>query len=155
MLGRVLGAGKTGERISQTTRLREVLVAGDLADLESELRAFLASIPHQRHSKNPMGSYEGWYASLLQAYFVAAEAEVRAEESGSQGRADLIVRGFGRVYVFEFKMRSRAGADAALRQLKERGYADRYLGRGEPVHLVGLEFSTDTRNLTGFEAETA
>ena len=132
-----------------------MLVAGDLADLESELRAFLASIPHQRHSKNPMGSYEGWYASLLQAYFVAAEAEVRAEESGSQGRADLIVRGFGRVYVFEFKMRSRAGADAALRQLKERGYADRYLGRGEPVHLVGLEFSTDTRNLTGFEAETA
>ena len=155
LLSRVLGAGKTGERISQTSRLREVLVAGDLAGLESELRAFLASIPHQWHSKNPMGSYEGWYASLLHAYFVAADAEVRAEESGSQGRADLIVRGFGRVYVFEFKMRDRAEADAALRQLKERGYADRYLGRGEPVHLVGLEFSAETRNLTGFEAETA
>ncbi|MDE0263232.1 MAG: AAA family ATPase [Bryobacterales bacterium] len=155
LLSRVLGGGKTGERISQTTRLREVLAAGDLAGLESELRAFLASIPHQWHSKNPMGSYEGWYASLLQAYFVAAEAEVRAEESGSQGRADLIVRGFGRVYVFEFKMGYRAGADAALRQMKERGYADRYLGRGEPVHLVGLEFSAETRNLTGFAAETA
>ncbi len=155
LLGRVLGAGNTGERISQTRHLREVLASGDLAGLEAALRAFLASIPHQWHTKNPMGSYEGWYASLLQAYFVAADAEVRAEESGSQGRADLIVRGLGRVYVFEFKMRDRAGAKAALRQLKERGYADRYIGQGEPVYIVGLEFSAETRNLTGFEAETA
>ena len=117
-----------------------MLATGDLAGLEADLRAFLAGVPHQWHSKNLMGTYKGWYASLLQAYFVATEAEVRAEESGSQGRADLIVRGFGRVYVFELKMRDRAGADAALRQLKERGYADRYLGRGEPVHLVSLEF---------------
>ena len=154
LLSRVLGAGKEGEQESQAARLREVLAAGDLAGLESELRALLASVPHQWHSKNPMGSYEGWYASLLQAYFVASEAAVRAEESGSQGRADLIVHGFGRVYVFEFKMSDRAGAGAALRQLRERGYVDRYLGRGEPVHLVGLEFSAETRNLTGFEAET-
>ncbi len=155
LLGRVLGAGNTGERISQTRHLREVLASGDLAGLEAALRAFLASVPHQWHTKNPMGSYEGWYASLLQAYFVAADVELRAEESGSQGRADLVVRGFGRVYVFEFKMRDRAGAETALRQLKERGYAVRYLGRGEPVHLVGLEFSAETRNLTGFETETA
>ena len=90
----------------------------------------------------------------MQTYCIAAEAEVTAEDSGSRGRADLIVRGFGRVYVFEFKMRERSGPGDALRQLKERGYADRYLGRGEPVHLVGLEFSAETRNLTGFEAET-
>ena len=83
LLGRVLGAGMTGERISQRRRLRTVLAAGDLAGLEAAMRAFLASIPHQWHTKNPMGSYEGWYASLLQAYFVAADAEVRAEESGS------------------------------------------------------------------------
>ena len=60
-------------------------MTGDLAGLESELRAFLASVPYQWHSKNPMGSYEGWYASLLQAYLIASEAEVRAEGSGSQG----------------------------------------------------------------------
>ena len=154
LLGGVLGVGKEGERESQAVRLRAVLARGDLAGLEAELRAFLAGIPHQWHGQNPMASYEGWYASLLQAYFVAAEAEVRAEESGSQGRADLIVRGFGQVYVFELKLRERSRPGAALRQLQERGYADRYRGRGEPVHLVGLEFSAETRNLTRFEAET-
>ena len=155
LLSGVLGAGKEGEQESQAARLREVLATGDLAGLEAELRALFASIPHQWHAKNPMGSYEGWYASLLQAYFVAADAEVRAEESGSQGRADLIVKGFGRVYVFEFKMRKRAGAEVALRQLKQQGYADRYIGQAETVHLVGLEFSAETGNLTGFESETA
>ena len=154
LLAGVLGAGQERERESRSMRLFDVLAAGDLAGLEAELRAFLAGVPHQWHGRNPMGSYEGWYASLVQAYCTAAEAEVTAEESGSRGRADLIVRGFGRACVFEFKMRERSGPGAALRQLKERGYADRYLGRGEPVHLVGLEFSAETRNLTGFEAET-
>ena len=150
----MLGAGNEGDQESQAARLREVLATGELAGLETELRAFLAGIPHQWHSKNPMGSYEGWYASPLQAYFVASEAQVQAEESGGQGRADLVVRGFGRVYVFELKLRERSEPGAALRQLKERRYADHYLGRGEPVHLVGLEFSAKTRNLTRFEAET-
>ena len=102
-----------------------------------------------------MGSFEGWYASLLYAYFAATGAEVRAEESGSLGRADLCVRAFQRVYVFEFKMRERAGAEAAMAQLKTRGYADRYRGRGEPVHLVAVEFSAKTRNVTRFETELA
>ncbi len=54
-----------------------------------------------------MRSYEGWYAGLPQAYFVASEAQVQPEGSGSQGRADLIVRGFGRVYAVELKLRER------------------------------------------------
>jgi len=154
LLAGAMGAGKGRERERRSMRLRDVLAAGDLAGLEAELRASLAGVPHQWHSRNPMGSYEVWYASLLQAYCIGAEAEVTAEESGSRCRADLIVRGFGRIYVFEFKMRERSGPGAALRHLKERGYADRFLGRGEPVHLVGLEFSAETRNLTRFDAET-
>ena len=150
----MLGTGKEGEQENRSARLRGVLAAGDLTGLESELRAFLAGVPHQWHSKNPMGSYEGWYASLLQAYFISSEAEVRAEESGSQGRADLIVRGFGRVYVFEFKMRQRVGAEAALRQAEGAGLRRPLPWPWEPVHLVGLEFSAETRNLTGFETET-
>ena len=64
------------------------------------------------------------------------------------------MRGFGRVYVFEFKMRERTGAEGALEQLRARGYADRYRGRGEPLHLVGVEFSAQKRNMTLFESDT-
>ena len=101
-----------------------------------------------------MGGYEGHYASVLYAHFAATGAEVRAEDSGSRGRSDLCVRAFGRVYVFEFKMEGRGGPEGAMAQLKARGYMDRYRGLGEPIHLVTVEFSAETRNLTRFEAET-
>jgi len=42
----------------------------------------------------------------------------------------------------------------ALRQLQARGYADKYRARGEPIHLIGIEFSRVQRNVVGFEVET-
>ena len=42
----------------------------------------------------------------------------------------------------------------ALQQLKDRGYADRYRARGEPIDLVGVEFSREQRSVVGFEVET-
>ena len=153
LLDSVLGSG--AERRSERSRLRRVLRDGDLGGLQEHLRALLAGIPHQWHGRNPMGGYEGWYASVLYSHFSAVNGvEVRAEESGSGGRADLSVRGFGRVYVFEFKMRERTGPEGALEQLRSRGYADCYRGRGEPVHLVGVEFSAQNRNMTLFESDT-
>ena len=152
LLDDLLGAGWQRER--ERMRLIQVLRTGDLAGLEDLLRSLLAGIPHHWHGQIPMGGYEGHYASVLYAHFAATGAEVRAEESGSRGRADLSVRAFGRVYVFEFKMRGRGGAGAAMAQMKSRGYADRYRGTGELIHLVGVEFSPKTRNVTVFEAET-
>ena len=38
-------------------------------------------------------------------------------------------------------------------QLKERRYAEKYRDTGEPIHLVAVEFSRETRNVTAFEVE--
>ena len=42
----------------------------------------------------------------------------------------------------------------ALQQILDKGYADKYKGRGEPVHLIGVEFSKASRNIVGFEVLT-
>jgi len=42
----------------------------------------------------------------------------------------------------------------ALQQLRDRAYADKYRARGEPIHLIGIEFSRAQRNVVGFEVET-
>ena len=55
------------------------------------------------------------------------------------------------MYLFEFKVAELAPAGSALAQLRERRDADRYRGRGEPIHLIGVEFSRQARNLTAFE----
>ena len=40
---------------------------------------------------------------------------------------------------------------SALAQLRERRYAERSGDQGEPIHLAGVEFSRETRNVTAFE----
>ena len=136
-------------------RLGRLLRNGDIPGLGALLRSVFAGIPHQWHTRNEIARYEGYYASVFYSYFAGAGIDVRVEESGSAGRLDMAVRTEGRVYLFEFKVAERAGPGAALAQLKERGYADKYRHLGEPVHLVGVEFSEKDRNVAGFDAELA
>ena len=76
-------------------------------------------------------------------------------EDSSRGRADMAVRAGGRVCLFEFKVVEQAGPGTALAQLKARAYADKYRALGEPVHLVGVEFSSASRNVVAFDHEIA
>jgi hypothetical protein len=39
----------------------------------------------------------------------------------------------------------------ALQQLKDKQYADKYRAHGLPIHLIGVEFSRETRNVVGFD----
>ena len=39
------------------------------------------------------------------------------------------------------------------KQLKARGYADKYRGLRQPFHLIAVEFSKSTRNLFTLEVE--
>ena len=77
--------------------------------------------------------------------------DVAVEESTSRGRLDMAVRFEGRVYVFEFKVVEQAGEGAAMAQLRDRGYADKYRAPGVTVRLVGVEFSSAARNVVAFE----
>jgi hypothetical protein len=58
------------------------------------------------------------------------------------------------VWIFEFKVVELAPEGRALQQIRDRGYADKYRARGEPIHLVGVEFSRESRNIVGFAAES-
>ena len=42
-----------------------------------------------------------------------------------------------------------------MAQLKEKRYADKYRGSGQPIHLIAVEFSKDARNLAAFDVERA
>ena len=131
-----------------------------------------------RRTNNDIADYEGFYASVFYSYFAALGYEIAVEEwapslrdtqdhgnactgiggwpsfsgkSSSHGRLDMAVRTGGHVYLFEFKVVEMAPPGSALAQLQERRYADKYRARGEPIHLIGVEFSRDTRNVTAFE----
>ena len=89
---------------------------------------------------------------MLYACFRTIGLDLRVEDASSRGRADMVVLHGGQVFVFEFKMAdeeddSDSVAQSAIDQIRERGYAEKYRDRGEPVHLVGVVFSEKLRNL--------
>ena len=143
--------GQTANRI----RLARLLKAADCVGLQELFHAFFASIPYEWHVNNDIARYEGYYASVFYSYFAALGYDIVVEESSAVGRLDMAVRTGGHVYLFEFKVVEQAGPGAALAQLRERGYAAKYRGRGQTIHLIGVEFSRKTRTLTAFEAADA
>ena len=104
-------------------------------------------------SGNDIARYEGYYASVFYSYLAGLGLDIVVEDSTSHGRLDMAVRFNGAVYLFEFKVVELVGEGAAMAQLKARRYAEKYRGSGEPIHLVGVEFSRDTRNVVAFEVE--
>ena len=141
----------TAQQTANSIRLFRLLEAHDFAGMKDLFHAFYASIPYEWYTNNDIARFEGYYASVFYSYFAALGLDIRVEDSTSHGRLDMAVRAGGQVYLFEFKVVELSGAGAALAQLRARRYADKYRAAGEPVHLIGVEFSRETRNVTAFE----
>ena len=78
--------------------------------------------------------------------------DATVEDRTSHGRLDMALRCAGQVCLFEFKVVEMTTEGAAMAQLKAKAYADKYRGLGEPIHLVAVEFSRETRNIVAFDA---
>ena len=142
-------------RLNASVRLHELLAMNDFEGLETLFRALLSSIPYEWHTRNEIARYEGYYASVFYSHFAAAGLDVTVEDSTSHGRVDMAVRFRGNVYLFEFKVVEATPEGAAMEQMRERAYADKYRHLGQPVYLVAVEFSRKSRNLASFTVEAA
>jgi hypothetical protein len=129
----------------------EALTQDDPDQLRAALHAFFASIPHNWYRKNDLAGYEGYWASLVYCLFAALGVETRAEEVSHQGQVDLVIQYQGRIWLLEFKVDDRNDGQKALAQIKSKGYHLRYAG--QPVTLIGIDFSHEQRNLSGFAWE--
>ena len=136
-------------------QLYDLLEANDFDGLKTLFHAFFASIPYEWYTNNDIAGYEGYYASVFYSYFASLGLDIRVEDSSSHGRADMAVLFNGGVYLFEFKVVEQASAGSALAQLQARQYADKYRSLGQPIYLIGVEFSKDERNVVAFDVEKA
>ncbi|WP_233093951.1 ATP-binding protein [Azotobacter chroococcum] len=137
----------------QRMSLYRLLLANDFGGLQKLFSAFFAGIPHDWYRNNPIAQYEGYYASVFYSHFAALGLDVRVEDATSHGRIDMAVLFNSQVYLFEFKVVELVPEGKALQQIRERGYAEKYRTRGETIHLIGVEFSRESRSVVGFEVE--
>ena len=115
--------------------------AGDVDGLINEtLYRIYAKIPPEWRIRN-----EADVKRHFRLFMEMLGAKVGAEEGSARGYADAIVETKKFVWVFEFKYQK--SAQAAIRQIREKGYADQYRGDRRPVTLVGINFRLAKRNI--------
>ena len=117
------------------------LAEGDVDALINEtLFSLYAALPSTWRVKD-----ESDAKRYFQLFMKMLGADVRTEQTSARGYADAIVETKKAVYVFEFKFNK--SAKAAIRQIREKGYADAYKGGKRPVTLIGINFSSKKRNI--------
>ncbi len=140
--------------------LADLLAANDFDGFGAQLQAYLSGMPHQWHDASEVERYEAHYAGMLYMALRSIGVDIRVEDASSHGRADLVALHGSQVFVLEFKMAggesaAAAALDEAMAQIKERGYADKYRDRNEPIRLIGLAFGSAERNLFEMKVEKA
>ena len=121
--------------------------------LKDVLYSFFASIPHDWYRNNDIASYEGFYASIVYALFNGAGLNVISEDNTNKGQIDLSVLSDDSVYIIEFKVVEDKEEHKALKQIKEKRYYEKYMGKYQEVYLMGIEFSKKDKNIVSFEWE--
>ena len=136
------------EHSSLLNQMLAALRSDDVNDMLDALSCFFANIPANITVKR-----EKYYQTLFYAVFVLIGARTFAECWTNRGRVDAVVETPCGIYVFEFKLDGTA--EAALAQIKEKGYHEKYLRRGKKVTLVGAAFDAGMRNLSDRRVEVA
>ena len=115
---------------------------------DGDLRGLVGESLYRIYAKIPPGWKIRSEADVKRHFRLFMEmlgAKVAAEEGSAFGYADAIIETRKFVWVFEFKFNK--SAKAAIRQIREKGYADAYRGDKRPVTLVGVNFRTAKRNI--------
>ncbi|MDY5498518.1 MAG: AAA family ATPase [Sphaerochaetaceae bacterium] len=131
--------------------IRNLVVAlrkGDTQGYMQTLTAIFASVPYRAGKKEPD------FAQVVDVVMLLSGKAVKvvAEDQTSAGRIDLTVETDRHVYVMEFK--ADKSAEAALRQIREKRYADKFrLEKGKTVHLLGIAFSSTGHTVQDWKEE--
>jgi hypothetical protein len=155
--GAILGrwVGNPQKAVQNSFALYEALEINDFDRIREIFHSLYAGIPNDWFRRNDIDRFEGYYASVFYASFAALGLDIVPEDVSSQGRLDMAVKFNDQIYLFEFKVVEGETEGKALQQIREKGYAEKYRALGQPIHLIGVEFSKKERNVAGFEVGTA
>jgi len=108
-----------GGRDARQDLLYDCLSQGDVPGLIGAIQRLFAGVPWRNFTGNDLPEAEGYYASVLYAFFASLNAEVIPEDISNQGQVDLTVKLAGYIYVMEIKVQRgratvRASGPAAL-----------------------------------------
>ncbi|PRM88637.1 ATP-binding protein [Aliarcobacter cryaerophilus] len=133
------------------TSLFVALQDKNIEDFIKALKSIFASIPYNNYTNNHIQNYEGFYSSVVYVYLSSLGLNIIGEDVTNKGRIDLTIIMPNTIYIIEFKVD--LTDNSALKQIKEKNYAQKYLNENKPIYLLGIEFSSSEKNISKFEWE--
>ena len=140
-LSQVMGLREENSFNTLLDRAKRLIAEGDVREVvETMLFSLYAAVPPDWRIRD-----EAEAKRYFQLFFSMLGANPAPEFPSARGYADAVVERPDAVYVFEFKYDETS--EAAIRQIRERGYADKWIGGARPVTLVGVNFNPKKRNI--------
>jgi hypothetical protein len=141
------GGVSKSEGVGTATEMAKAFMTDDIDGVMRALQSIFSRIPYQLYDKHP----EKFYHAAIHLLFTYMGLRVRSEVCTSDGRVDSMVETPTRFYILEFKLDRSAGE--ALEQIMQKKYYRSAWESSKPVTCVGVNFSSETRNIEGYRVQ--
>ena len=136
----------SGTNSSFVIKFVKAAIAGDMEEALTQMRAYLAGVSYRLANKT-----ERDVQTIFYLVFSLIGGFIKVEEESSHGRADVVITLPSVVYVMELKFDG--SADAALKQIDEKGYLIPYSADGRKLVKIGVNYSSEERTITEWKIE--
>ena len=140
LLPRYAGRNDSDTLLSSMIR---AIRAGEPETFMRQLEALLADIPYEH---TPL---EVYFRNLMFIIFRLVGFFCEVEHPIAGGRSDVVIKTKDFIYVLELKVDQ--SADAALLQIEEKGYALPYAADSRKLFKLGVNFSTKSKRVDGWQ----
>ncbi|UTC65790.1 ATP-binding protein [Treponema sp. OMZ 788] len=124
------------------------LRAGRVDEFMQRLKSIMASLPYdtvKKESGESISLREHNFQVCVYLIFALMGQFVEVETPSSTGRTDCVVKTEKTIYIFEFKLKE--SAESALKQIKEKNYAEKYKADKKEIVLIGVSFNPEEKTV--------
>lgn len=129
-------------------RIKAWIEGGEIKQFMEWLSGLFADLSYDVNAKDEREFRNAIYFIFN---FIGFREGLTVEKRIATGRIDMVLESRERVYIFEFKVGY--SPEEAIRQIRERGYAEPYRGKGKKVYAIGVSFNPYRRIIEDYRIE--
>ncbi|MGI5083571.1 ATP-binding protein [Treponema putidum] len=124
------------------------IIAGRIEEFMQRLKSIMAALPYDNIKKDSGESIvlrEHNFQICVYLVFALLGQFIELETPVSNGRTDAVIKTESTIYIFEFKLKE--NAEAAIKQIKEKNYAEKYRAENKKIMLIGVSFDPEEKTV--------
>ena len=126
-------------------KIRRSFLSNEIDKFIDYINILLKNISYTILPENKENYYHSIFYLIMKLLGFSIEVEIQTID----GRIDAVVKTDTNIYVIEFKINQLA--EKAIKQIKDKKYAQKYADDKRPIMLMGINFDTDKKNIADWK----